>query len=178
METKEAREKLRRAESDLRMTEIVSEEHEKAIKEIKEAIEKLEEFINKPERWQDKLAKGDYVLILGPCGLSSFAYDLKGAKAEVTFKTKEHAQLLADKMNLMQEMHAFAHVKNEGWEPDCKDEYQGKWGIAIYGDKCVIDIYYNLNVFIFGIAVKSKEIANEMLEEFGERVAKIYNKQY
>ena len=47
MNKEEAKEKLRRAESDLRVAEIVSEEHEKAIKEIKEDIEKLKAIINK-----------------------------------------------------------------------------------------------------------------------------------
>lgn len=40
-------------------------------------------------------------------------------------------------------------------------------------------MHYNyLNAFVFGVAVKSEEIAKEMLEEFGDRIKNIYNKQY
>ena len=78
----------------------------------------------------------------------------------------------------MQEMHAFAHVKNEGWMPDWGDDDESKWGIAIYENKCLIENFYDVNYFIFGIAVKSREIAEEMLAEFGERIKRIYNKQY
>lgn len=84
----------------------------------------------------------------------------------------------------MQEMHAFAHVMNEGWLPDWKNEYgdkdDRKWGLAfnedadgVYADWCDYT-----NPFVFGIAVKSEEIAEEMLVEFGKRIKAIYNKQY
>ena len=35
-----------------------------------------------------------------------------------------------------------------------------------------------LNAFVFGVAVKSRKIAKEVLEEFGDRIKNIYNKQY
>jgi hypothetical protein len=41
-----------------------------------------------------------------------------------------------------------------------------------------VDEYDIFNGLVFGIAVKSKEIAEKMLEEFGARIKKFYNEQY
>ena len=78
----------------------------------------------------------------------------------------------------MADMMHFAYVRNEGWMPDWGDDDESKWGIAIYENKCLIENFYDVNYFIFGIAVKSQEIAKGMFEEFGKRIEKIYNKQY
>lgn len=87
--------------------------------------------------------------------------------------------LYEEKSVLMADMMHFAYVRNEGWLPDWADEDEYKYGIALEGDGGM-GIYAQLifNEFAFGIAVKSKEIAEEMLEEFGERIEEIYNKQY
>ncbi len=144
----EAKEKLRRAKIDLRVAEILSEEHEKAIKEIKEDIEKLKAIINKKDSWRSVRVSDSW------------------------------EELYEEKALLMADMMHFAYVRNEGWMPDWGDDDESKWGIAIYENKCLIENFYDVNYFIFGIAVKSKEIAKEMLEEFGKRIEKIYNKQY
>lgn len=139
--------------------------------------ELLNLFKNKKDNWRDKLTKGDYVIGRGLNGLEAW-YGYNRLEAEHTFKTKEQAQLLADKMNLMQKMHAFAHARNDGWVPDWEDG-NSKWGLTTDSFEGVrLDYYFNLNGFIFGIAVKSEEIAEEMLAEFGERIKEIYNKQY
>lgn len=122
--------------------------HEKAIKEIKEDIEKLKAIINKKDNWR---------LVEVPDNLQ---------------------ELYREKAYLMADMMRFVYAKNEGWMPDWGDDDEPKWGIAIYENKCLIENFYDVNYFIFGIAVKSKEIAEEMLKEFGKRIEKIYNKQY
>ena len=99
-------------------------------------------------------------------------------KPEHVFAKEEHAQLLADKMTLMQEMHAFAHAKNEGWKPDWEDRGERKHGINYVTYKFYTTHYYLNNLLVFGVAVKSEEIAEEMLEEFRYRLEAIYNKQY
>ena len=78
----EAKEKLRRAKIDLRVAEIISEEHEKAIKEIKEDIEKLKAIINKKDNWR---------------------------LVEVSYNWRE---LYEEKALLMADMMHFAYVKN------------------------------------------------------------------
>ena len=148
MNKEEARKELKKAESSLRVAEILSEENEKAIKEIKEDIEKLKAIINKKDNWR---------LVEAPDSWQALY--------------EEKALLMADMMH-------FAYVRNEGWMPDWGDDDESKWGIAIYENKCLIENFYDVNYFIFGIAVKSQEIAEEMLAEFGERIKEIYNKQY
>ena len=145
----EAKEKLRRAKIDLRVAEILSEEHEKAIKEIKEDIEKLKAIINKKDDWRPVEVSGSWL------------------------------ELLEEKALLMADMTHFAYVKNEGWEPDWGDKSVTKFGIVHSIDKGFNgNCRWGCNDFVFGIAVKSGEIAKEMLEEFGERIEKFYNKQY
>ena len=184
MNKEEAREKLRRSESDLRVAEIVSEEHKKAIKEIKEDIEKLKAIINKKDNWRGKLEQPDTTgfYFIERDEDKGFVVEegfFSPRKPEHAFKRWRQAELIMGKMLLMQEMYAFAHVKNEGWMPDWDDCETKKWGlITDTVEGIYLYSYFNFNPFIFGIAVKSEEIAQEMLEEFGERIEEIYNKQY
>ena len=100
-------------------------------------------------------------------------------KPEHAFKTEEQAELIKEKMLLMQEMYAFAHVKNEGWIPDWGDLSKEKFGVLYSAyEGLEVECTMGCNYFIFGIAVKSREIAEEMLAEFGDRIKKIYNNQY
>lgn len=149
---------------------------EKELKELKESI--------KLEKWQDKLvqpSESRYYLITGDIdtGLSTIDYNISTntRKPEHAFRTKEQAGLVKEKMLLMQEILAFAHVRNEGWEADWRDG-GGKYGIVMVEDEITVKYYISVNAFIFGISVKSKEIAEEMLAIFGERIAKYYQKQY
>ena len=149
MNKEEARKELKKAESSLRVAEIISEENEKAIKEIKEDIEKLKAIINKKDNWR---------LVEAPDSWQALY--------------EEKALLMADMMH-------FAYVRNEGWMPDWGDKSVTKFGIVHSIDKGFNgNCRWGCNDFVFGIAVKSGEIAKEMLEEFGERIEKIYNKQY
>ena len=187
MTKEEAKAKLRRAESDLRMAEIILEMHENGVRELREDIEELEEIINKPNRWQDALVQpgeneNDYFYISGHerNGLDVIISSLKtNRKPEHAFKTEEQAELIKEKILLMQEMHAFAHARNEGWVPDWNDGKVGKFGILYnaYDEFEVLGSFW-CNYFVFGISVKSMEIAVEMFEEFGERIKEIYNIQY
>lgn len=149
---------------------------EKELKELKKSI--------KIEKWQDKLvqpSESSYYFITGDIeiGLSTLNSNIStnARKPEHAFRTKEHAELVKEKMLLMQEMLAFAHVRNEGWEANWR-EGVGKYGIIMIEDEVTVERYYITNSFIFGISVKSKEIAEEMLAIFGERIEKYYNKQY
>lgn len=180
MNKEEARAKLRIAENDLRQANVVLEMHEQGIKEIEDKIAELQAIINKPERWQDGLVQPEkeeyYYLISSKYeGLIIGLHSETDKRPEHAFRTKEQAELIKEKMLLMQEMHAFAHVRNEGWMPDWGDIEQEKYGIL---QRDEIDCLTYVNSFVFGVAVKSIEIAEEMLEIFGERIEKFYNKQY
>ena len=149
MTKEEAKAIVKKNQAEIRHAEIMMEMYENGVRERKEHIVKMEEFINKKDDWRNR-------------GIS-----------------KDECVLLMNKVMLMQEMHAFAHVKNEGWVADWEDLSEEKFGI-LYSTYEGLEVNCSMgcNYFIFGIAVKSKEIAEEMLAEFGERVVEIYNKQY
>ena len=183
MTKEEAKAKLRKAESDLRMANVVSEMHEQGVQEIKDEIEKLQAIINKPDRWQDGLVQPEkeeyfYLKNRADKGLVVDWGDGFNRKPEHAFKTEEQAELIKEKMLLMQEMYAFAHVRNEGWMPDWADREQTKYGIVSGGDGIMVDWCAHPNSFVYGVVVKSIEIAGEMIEIFGERIEKFYNKMY
>lgn len=183
MTKEEAKNELRQAESNLRMAEIILEMHENGVRELREDIEKLEAIINKPNRWQDSLVQPDkeeysYLIDNVYNGLAVGWNSGSKRKPEHAFKRKEHAELIKEKMLLMQEMYAFAHVRNEGWLPDWENGKQLKYGITRERYRLEVGCYRGVNLVVFGIVVKSEEIAEEMLEIFGERIEKFYNKMY
>jgi hypothetical protein len=170
------------ATRELRQANIVLEAHRQGVQDIQEEIAKLEAIINKPDRWQDRLVqpeKEEYYYLISSKheGLIVGLHSETDKRPEHAFRTKEQAELIKDKMLLMQEMYAFAHVKNEGWMPDWEDNGR-KFGITQGGGEIEVDRFDYLNSFVFGIAVKSMEIAEEMLEIFGERIEKFYNKMH
>lgn len=186
MNKEEAKAKLRKAESDLRSANVILEMHEQGVQEIKEEIAKLEAIINKPDRWQDSLVQPDkeaYFYISNDT-FTGFSISYFNNNVDMTrnpehaFRTEDQAELIKEKMLLMQEMYAFAHVKNEGWMPDWKDVGQVKHGIVQNGNDAELDWFTHADSFVFGVVVKSMTIAEEMLEIFGERIEKFYNKQY
>lgn len=157
------------------------EQLEKELAELKAEFEKSQQ----PEKWQDKLVQsksdGYYYITSNPNNglLVNHSHGSSDRKPEHAFREKEHAELIKEKMLLMQEMYAFAHVKNEGREPDWNSGSQVKWGVLVgIGGVPLIESYSFYNYFVFGIVVKSEEIAKEMLEIFGERIKKYYSKQY
>lgn len=183
MTKEEAKAKLRRAERDLRIANTVLEMNEQGVQEIQDEIAKLEAIINKPKRWQDSLVQPDkeiyfYLISSVDEGLDVGVTSKTDRKPEYAFRTREQAELIKEKTLLMQEMHAFAHVRNEGWIPDWENEGEEKFGIKLCRNKAYADYSIRVNQLVFGVAVKSIEIAEEMLEEFGERIKKVYNKQY
>ena len=164
---------------------------------MKEKIEFLEKELatlkaellktEKPEKWQDKLVQPSkekyfYINASHESGLYVYEDDTHSVrKPEHAFKTLEQAELVKEKMLLMQEMLAFAHVRNEGWTAHWEEDDQEKWGIIhdeIVSTKFEVIQGWLSNSFIFGITVKSREIAKEMFFIFGERVKKYYNILY
>ena len=183
MKREEAKEILRIKLSELRRAEIMLEMNENDVREMKEDIKELEAIINKKDDWREKLIQPNssayFYIGYGVEGVTTYTDRNVDRKPEHAFRKPSHAQLLADKMQLMQEMYAFAHVKNEGWIADWRDGSVNKFGIAY--NSCsgfITKPDSDCNLFIFGVSVKSMEIADEMFEEFGERIEEIYNKQY
>ena len=97
MKIDEAKEKLRRTESDLREAEIVMEVFENITKELKEDIEKLKAIINKKDSWRSVRVSDSWEELY-----------------------EEKALLLADMMH-------FAYVRNKGWLPDWENYNENKF---------------------------------------------------
>mgnify|MGYP005986917539 CR=1 FL=1 len=81
----------------------------------------------------------------------------------------EDVRLYRAKEDLMFGMIKFAKFHNEGWKADWKDSNQLKFGLQ-YSETFYFDVFYGHNPFLFGISVKTKEIAKKMLEEFKEEL--------
>ena len=180
MKKEAARLKLNKAQSLLNLVEMDYKNSENRIAELKEDIEKLEAIINKKDNWREKLISdtGNYSIIAGRKGFT-YGKGFDRDKIEHTFKEENHAKIMANKMQLMQEMHSFAYVKNEGWIADWRDGRKNKFGILYNAhDEFEVRSIEWCNYFVFGVSVKSREIAEEMFEEFGGRIEEIYNKQY
>ena len=84
------------------------------------------------------------------------------------FKEYEDAEIISRKCNLIAEMTNFAIVHNNGWKPNWNSE-QTKFGIFYCGKLGVGETVIS-NPFVFGIVVKSKNIAELMLKEFKEKL--------
>jgi hypothetical protein len=98
-------------------------------------------------------------------------------KPRHAFQTENQANLMAEKCKLMVEMQNFAAVYNEGWTPMWGLD-SNNYGIRVMESKLFVTNSSSYNNFVFGVTVKSKEIAEKMLEEFGARIKKFYNEQY
>lgn len=151
---------------------------------VKSLYENLESYVEKEKDWRDKLVQPssqDYFIVDSSSTSGLYTHCIPGngsRKPEHAFETKEQAELVKEKMLLMQEMLAFAHVRNEGWVPKWELPQIGKFGLVISSGELFIESWITYNYFIFGIAVKSKEMAEEMIDIFGERIKKYYNVQY
>ena len=177
---------MTKEEAKERQAELKSriESHLDDIKSLNNVMSELEAIINKKDDWRDKLKQPDKTVFycIERDTYQGFIVE-EGAfsprKPEHAFGTVPQAELVMAKMLLMQEMHAFAHVRNKGWLPDWRDADERKWGIGL-DEYNGVDVNWHtmFNEFAFGIAVKSEGIAEEMLKEFGERIEEIYNKQY
>lgn len=159
-----------------------SEAVEKAKAELKLAeemevepyyIDKLESYYNDRtySYISSSTAENIHVGLSRGNGLRPVMYKLPSAAA---------AGLIAKKMNLMQEMHAFAFAMNpSGWCHDFRAEtLTSSFGIVIQNGVCRIGQNDQTNSFAFGVYVELYDSAQEMLRQFGSRIEEIYNSQY
>jgi hypothetical protein len=145
--------------------------NQEKIAELKRQIAELET----QDDWRSKLKDpidGCYIVMSN--SFSAYKLDNSPRKPEHAFDTLERAELFAKKITLFKEMTNFAYVMNEGWVAKWGVK-QVNWGVVMYDNRCRIADYSYMNNFIFGIAVKDKETAELMLQEFGERINEIYN---
>lgn len=92
------------------------------------------------------------------------------------FETKEEAEQYLKERKLLFKIHQWAKEKNEGWEPDWSDGGENKYYI-FYGHSgnefevssvVISDNFKKLPYF------KSREIAQECIDEFGDEIKEVF----
>ena len=91
-------------------------------------------------------------------------------------------ELLTKKIQLFVDMQKFAMIENDGWVSNWKKYESAKWGLiindGIVNERGVRAVGMNTrNSFVFGVTVKTLDIAEKMKEQFGDRINEIYNTQ-
>lgn len=94
------------------------------------------------------------------------------------FYTEEEAQAVAKERKLLFKLHQWAKIKNEGWEANWKDFNQNKVYITCFRNlmnqnKLVSEISCATNRFSKLPYFKSRELAQECIELFGEEIKEV-----
>ena len=103
---------------------------------------------------------------------------LENNKPEYSFFSMEDAKFIREKCDLLVEMSNFAFVKNSNWEVDWNNKEQKKYGIILKDGVANVNENDIFNLYIFGIALKNRVLALEMLDEFKIKIEKYFNKQF
>jgi hypothetical protein len=129
-----------------------------------------------PKEWYEKLKKGNFQLEITEHGRLYGCLANEDINKIYSFETQQEADLTAKQINLFIEMKAFAKLRNDGWVADWNDDTKIKFGI-LEGNNIVCDTeFWNCINFVYGISVKSKKIAEEMLSVFRQRILEVYGK--
>jgi hypothetical protein len=99
-------------------------------------------------------------------------------KIEHSFFSHEDAEFIREKCDLLIEMSNFAFIKNSNWQADWNDKEQKKYGIILKDGITNVNENDVFNLYVFGIALKNRVLALEMLDEFKIRIEKYFNKQF
>lgn len=105
-------------------------------------------------------------------------YDLRKFKQGQYFKTYEEAEQHLKERKLLFKLHQWAKMKNDGWEVNWKDFNQDKVYITCFRNlmnqnKLVSEISCATNRFSKLPYFKSKEIAQECIELFGDEIKEV-----
>ena len=131
-------------------------------KELDQLKQELQTAKSPKEAWRD-----EHELIIENNGILS--------KWESWFESKESMEFVHCQFILMRELQIFAKLRNGDWEADWDGE-KIKIGITLEKGKAIVDDWFNSNAFVYGISFKSRKIAQEALEIFGERIEQFYGK--
>ena len=105
-----------------------------------------------------------------------FSVDYEGVyQRGLAFKTREEAEQFDKERILLFKLHKWAEEHNGGWTPNWKDEDEIKFFIIYdYRYKTLkVDIYAIINQFSKLPYFKTKEIAEQFIEEFGEEIKEV-----
>ena len=107
---------------------------------------------------------------------SSSDYDMNQFKNGLYFKTKAEAERSRKERILLVKLRQFAEMKNDGWRPNWDDRYEGKFSVSysIADKKLSTDCVAMINHLIQLPYFKSREIAQECIDLFGDEILEVF----
>ena len=102
--------------------------------------------------------------------------DIKHFENGLYFETREEAEQHLKECKLLFKLHQWAKFKNESWKPDWKDRYEDKY-YMYYTNKekklCIGNMLWT-NEFTKLPYFKTREIAQECIDEFGDEILEVF----
>lgn len=103
-------------------------------------------------------------------------YDINKFETGFYFKTKSEAERSRKERILLVKLRQFAEMKNDGWRPNWDDRYEGKFSVSyLIADKELsTDCVEMMNHLIQLPYFKSREIAQECIDLFGDEIIEVF----
>ena len=94
----------------------------------------------------------------------------------LAFKTTEEVEQFDKERILLFKLHKWAEEHNEGWKPDWYDDYEEKYYVTYYVRDKMYKSFptWNYEHFLKLPYFKTKEIAEQFIEEFGEEIIEVF----
>ncbi len=138
-------------------------------------------FLVKKKDWKDEVKREGFIPAMRSSDGSNVAESTNAHDTVPNFMTltEKQAVIIAEKIKLLVEMHKFAELRNAGWVPSWNGSDYAYCIEAKAGEnRCKIEYWQGSNRGVFGVTFKTKEIAQEALEIFGERIKQFYSQQF
>lgn len=103
-------------------------------------------------------------------------HDINKFETGFYFKTKAEAERSRKERILLVKLRQFAEMKNDGWRPNWDDRYEGKFSVSylIVDKKLSTDCVAMMNHLIQLPYFKSREIAQECIDLFGDEIIEVF----
>lgn len=91
------------------------------------------------------------------------------------FNSREEVEQYMKERKLLFKLHQWAKLKNEGWEPDLNDRGENKYYIYYLQTEKLLKIsnVYSVRYFVKLPYFKSREIARECINLFGDEIKEV-----
>ena len=159
--------------------EELQEKFEQLEQQIKDLKVKLEEKAEKkpyevevPEDIEDYYVLDGYGKVYSLKGFS-MNYTRCQYERGLTFKTREQAEQFKKEQILLFKLHKWVEEYNGGWTPDWNDAEEPKYYTAYGYYGLTIKWNYCCSTFTKLPYFKTREIAEQFIEEFGEEIKEV-----
>mgnify|MGYP000989053067 CR=1 FL=1 len=94
----------------------------------------------------------------------------------LAFKTREEAEQFDKERRLLFKMRKWAEEHNGGWTPDWNKMDKAKYCVEYnnYTEEFIVDYYSGIFTFTKLPYFKSREIAEQFIEEFGDEIKEVF----